>query len=202
MAEKDKTAPHPGRSPAVVEVAGTATASSLSDRDLVRACREGSERAWAELVKRFSRYVYAIASQAYRLADHDADDVFQEVFARTYEHLGRLRDDEAIRPWIGQLTRRLAIDRLRALSREQPEADALDVAEHSEEPELERIELALAVHAAMATLPEHCQEILDRFFAQEQSYQEISSALEVPMGTIASRISRCLTKLRKQLEGQ
>jgi RNA polymerase sigma factor (sigma-70 family) len=202
VAENDKTAPHPGQSPAVVEVAGTATASSLSDRDLVRACREGSERAWAELVKRFSRYVYAIASQAYRLADHDADDVFQEVFARTYEHLGRLRDDEAIRPWIGQLTRRLAIDRLRALKREQPEANALDVAEHSEEPALERIELALAVHAAMATLPQHCQEILDRFFAQEQSYQEISSALEIPMGTIASRISRCLTKLRKQLEGQ
>ena len=202
MAENDKTAPHPGQSLPAVEVAGTAIASSLSDPDLVRACREGSERAWAELVKRFSRYVYAIASQAYRLADHDADDVFQEVFARTYEHLGRLRDDEAIRPWIGQLTRRLAIDRLRALSREQPEANALDVAEDSEEPQLERIELALAVHAAMATLPEHCQEILDRFFAQEQSYQEISSALEVPMGTIASRISRCLTKLRKQLEAQ
>jgi RNA polymerase sigma-70 factor (ECF subfamily) len=88
------------------------------------------------------------------------------------------------------------------LSREQPQATALDVADHSEEPELERIELALAVHAAMATLPEHCQEILDRFFAQEQSYHEISSALGIPMGTIASRISRCLTKLREQLEAQ
>jgi RNA polymerase sigma factor (sigma-70 family) len=153
-------------------------------------------------VERFSRYVYAIASQAYRLADHDADDVFQEVFARTYEHLGRLRDDEAIRPWIGQLTRRLAIDRLRASSRERPEAEALDVVDQGGEPELERIELALAVHAAMATLPEHCQEILDRFFAQEQSYQEISSALGIPMGTIASRISRCLTKLRERLESE
>jgi RNA polymerase sigma factor (sigma-70 family) len=198
----DKTEPHPGESPPVVEGAGTATVSALSDRDLVRACREGSERAWAELVERFSRYVYAIASQAYRLADHDADDVFQEVFARTYEHLGRLRDDEAIRPWIGQLTRRLAIDRLRACSREQPEADTLDVVQCSEEPELERIEVALAVRAAMATLPEHCQEILDRFFAQEQSYQEISTALGIPMGTIASRISRCLTKLRERLEAE
>jgi RNA polymerase sigma-70 factor (ECF subfamily) len=199
VAELDKTAPHPGKSPPVVQGAGTAAVAALSDRDLVRACREGSERAWTELVKRFSRYVYAIASQAYRLADHDAEDVFQEVFARTYEHLARLRDDEAIRPWIGQLTRRLAIDRLRASSREQPDADPVDVVQPSEQPELERIELALAVHAAMATLPEHCQEILDRFFAQEQSYQEIASALEIPMGTIASRISRCLTKLRQQL---
>jgi RNA polymerase sigma factor (sigma-70 family) len=54
----------------------------------------------------------------------------------------------------------------------------------------------------MSTLPEHCQEILDRFFAQEQSYQEISTALGIPMGTIASRISRCLTKLRERLEAE
>jgi DNA-directed RNA polymerase specialized sigma24 family protein len=48
----------------------------------------------------------------------------------------------------------------------------------------------------MATLPENCHEILDRFFARDQSYAQIAEALELPMGTIASRISRCLTKLR------
>jgi RNA polymerase sigma-70 factor (ECF subfamily) len=74
------------------------------------------------------------------------------------------------------------------------------VAEPGADSDLERIELALGVRAAMGTLPEHCQEILDRFFAQEQSYQEISTALGIPMGTIASRISRCLTKLRSELE--
>jgi RNA polymerase sigma factor (sigma-70 family) len=202
LAGMDNPAPHAQESLPVGGGVGTAVVSSaLSDRDLVRACREGSERAWAVLVERFSRYVYAIARQAYRLADHDAEDVFQEVFARTYEHLARLRDDEAIRPWIGQLTRRLAIDRLRAASREQPGTEAIEVvAEDDADSALERIELALEVRAAMATLPDHCQEILDRFFAQEQSYHEIATALEIPMGTIASRISRCLTKLRKQLE--
>jgi RNA polymerase sigma-70 factor (ECF subfamily) len=143
--------------------------------------------------------VYAIAVQAYRLSEHDAEDVFQEVFARAYEHLETLRADEAIRPWIGQLTRRLAIDRLRAAGREQPGAEALEEVETRAEVELERLELALGVRAALATLPEHCQEILDRFFAREQSYQEIAAALEIPMGTIASRISRCLAKLREQL---
>jgi RNA polymerase sigma-70 factor (ECF subfamily) len=150
-------------------------------------------------VERFSRYVYAIAMQAYRLSEHDAEDVFQEVFARTYEHLGRLRADEAIRPWIGQLTRRLAIDRLRATSREQLGTEALEQLEGRADAELERIEVAVSVREAMATLPEHCQDILDRFFAHGQTYQEISVALEIPMGTIASRISRCLAKLREQL---
>jgi RNA polymerase sigma-70 factor (ECF subfamily) len=184
----------------VGEGVGTTTVSpALSDRELVRACREGSQPAWALLVERFSRYVYAIAMQAYRLSEHDAEDVFQEVFARTYEHLGRLRADEAIRPWIGQLTRRLAIDRLRATSREQLGTEALEQLEGRADAELERIEVAVSVREAMSTLPDHCQDILDRFFAHGQTYQEISAALEIPMGTIASRISRCLAKLRELL---
>ena len=96
--------------------------TELTDAQLVERCRAGDEDAWAALVERFSRYVYAIASGAYRLQEADAEDVFQDVFARTYEQLDRLRDDAAIRPWIGQTTRRLCIDRLRAA---RP-ADALE----------------------------------------------------------------------------
>ena len=99
----------------------------LTDAELVAGCRNGDQAAWNELVERFSRYVYAIAVQAFRLSSHDAEDVFQEVFARVYQHLDRLRNDEAIRPWIAQLTRRLCIDRLRSSGREGPaETDDLD----------------------------------------------------------------------------
>src|SRR5256886_12344477 len=94
-------------------------AQTLSDSELVARCRSGDQQAWAELVDRFSRYVYAISVQAFRLSDADAEDVFQEVFARAYEHLDKLRDDAAVRPWLAQLTRRLCIDRLRASSRER-----------------------------------------------------------------------------------
>src|SRR3954465_7432879 len=96
-------------------------AQTLSDSQLLALCRSGDQQAWAELVDRFSRYVYAIAVQAFKLPEHDAEDVFQEVFTRAYEHLHKLRDDEAIRPWLAQLTRRLCIDRLRAGAHEQPE---------------------------------------------------------------------------------
>jgi RNA polymerase sigma-70 factor (ECF subfamily) len=179
---------------------GTAAdAGALNDEELVRACRERRPDAWEALVHRFSRYVYAIAIQAYRLPEHDAEEVFQEVFTRTYEHIDRLRADDSIRPWIGQLTRRLAIDRLRASGRERPGDSALELADEADSAELERLETALSVQEAMATLPEHCQEILDRFFARGESYLEIAAALELPMGTIASRISRCLSKLRTAL---
>jgi RNA polymerase sigma factor (sigma-70 family) len=79
---------------------------SVSDGELVVRCRGGDDDAWRELVERFSRYVYAISVQAFRLSEHDAEDVFQEVFAKVYEHLDRLRDADALRPWIAQLTRR------------------------------------------------------------------------------------------------
>jgi DNA-directed RNA polymerase specialized sigma24 family protein len=64
------------------------------------------------------------------------------------------------------------------------------------------LEDALAVHEALAATPEHCREILDRFFARDESYRTIGEALDLPAGTIASRISRCLARLREFLEGR
>jgi RNA polymerase sigma factor (sigma-70 family) len=174
--------------------------ASLSDAALVARCRTGDESAWAELVNRFSRYVYAIATQGFGLRADDAEDVFQEVFARTYQHLDRLRDDEAIRPWIAQLTRRLSIDKIRAGSREQLSDEEIEPPGFDET--FDRLDEALSVREALAQLSESCQEILDRFFARDESYQTIGETLEIPSGTIASRISRCLAKLREILEGR
>jgi RNA polymerase sigma-70 factor (ECF subfamily) len=174
--------------------------AALGDGALVGLCRAGDEAAWKELVERFSRYVYAITTQAFRLSRDDAEEVFQEVFARTYEHLDRLRDDDAIRPWIAQLTRRLSIDRLRAGSREELRDQDLEPA-HADET-LETLAEALDLRAGLAGLPEHCREILDRFFARDQSYETIAAELDIAAGTIASRISRCLAKLREWYEGR
>jgi RNA polymerase sigma factor (sigma-70 family) len=65
-----------------------------------------------------------------------------------------------------------------------------------------QLDEALIVHDALATLPDNCREILDRFFARDESYRHIGEALDLPPGTIASRISRCLVKLRGELEGR
>jgi RNA polymerase sigma factor (sigma-70 family) len=172
-----------------------------SDAQLVARCRAGDQTAWNELVERFSRYVYAIATQAFRLSPHDAEDVFQEVFARVYQHLDRLRSDDAVRPWIAQLTRRLCIDRLRASGREAPsDLDGVEPAEL--DPTLASLDDALTVRAGLAAIGEPCSEILDRFFGRDESYKSIGDALGLPAGTIASRISRCLGKLRVELEGR
>jgi RNA polymerase sigma factor (sigma-70 family) len=167
-------------------------AAAATDAQIVSRCRAGEEAAWNELVERFSRYVYAICSQGFRFARHDAEDVFQDVFAKVFEQLGRLRDDGAVRPWIAQLTRRTCIDRLRR--NHEDATDELDPTGFDDR--LAELDEALAVREMLSSLPESCQEILDRFFARDESYRTIGEALDLPAGTIASRISRCLEKLR------
>src|SRR5581483_6714601 len=112
-----------------------------ADAQLVGRCLGGEQRAWDELVERYSRYVYAIVSQGYRLRGPDAEDAFLDVFLRVYDRLGSLRDPEALRPWIGQLTRRVCLDRLASSSREEPtELQPEDV-----EATLEELDEAFAV---------------------------------------------------------
>ena len=176
-------------------------AEIATDAQLVSRCRSGDQAAWNELVERFSRYVFAICVQAFRLPPEDAEDVFQEVFARVYQHLDRLRSDDSIRPWIAQLTRRLCIDRLRSSGREGPaELDDLDPGGVDEA--LAGLDDALTVRASLDAVGDPCRDILDRFFCRDESYKSIGDALGLPAGTIASRISRCLGKVRAELEGR
>jgi RNA polymerase sigma factor (sigma-70 family) len=176
-------------------------ADTATDAQVVARCRAGDEAAWNELVERFSRYVYAICVQGFRLSSADAEDVFQEVFARAFMHLDRLRSDDAFRPWIAQLTRRLCIDSLRASGREAPVApDMLEPPDVDET--LSRLDEAMSVRAGLDAIGEPCSELLDRFFCRDESYRTIGDALSLPAGTIASRISRCLAKLKVDLEGR
>lgn len=171
-----------------------------TDAGLVARCREGDPDAWQALVERYARYVHAIAVRAYRLAPDAAEDVFQEVFLRAYEHLDALRRDDALRPWLAQLTRRCCVDRIRADRREQPSglADELEPAGDA----LAELDEAFTVRLALERLSPDCREVLDRFFCRDESYRTIGAELELPPGTIASRISRCLAKLRDELAGR
>jgi RNA polymerase sigma-70 factor (ECF subfamily) len=166
-------------------------ATSLVDR-----CRRGDREAWRELVSEYSRYVYAIILRGYRLQESDAEDVFQDVFARVFERLETLRDDDALRGWIAQVTRNLCSDHLR---RSHPHEELTEATVTDLDDRLADLDDALAVRQALAALPPGCAEILDRFFCRDETYRTIGAALDLPAGTIASRISRCLAKVRAEL---
>jgi RNA polymerase sigma factor (sigma-70 family) len=171
-----------------------------TDAQLVSRCRDGDAAAWNEFVERFSRYVYAICGRGFRLGQHDAEDVFQEVFARAFERLSELRSDDAVRPWLAQLTRRLCIDKLRLLARDTPTEGEPD--EREVEDLLIQLDEAMTVRSALDKVGDPCREILERFFCRDESYRTIGDVLDIPAGTIASRISRCLEKVRLELDGR
>ena len=169
---------------------------AASDAQLVARCRAGDQEAWGVLVDRYARYVHAIVVRVYRLDSHDAEDVFQEVFARAFERLDTLRDGDALRPWIAQTARNCAVDTLRRSGRELP----VDEVPEDVDDGVARLDEALTVHAALDRLSVECHEILDRFFCRDESYRTIGADLDLPPGTIASRIARCLSRLRDVLD--
>jgi RNA polymerase sigma factor (sigma-70 family) len=169
---------------------------AASDAELVARCRAGDQGAWEELVDRYARYVHAIVTRVYRLEAPDAEDAFQEVFARIFERLDTLRDVDALRPWIAQTTRNCAVDALRRAGRDVVVEQVPDDVDDS----VARLDEALTVHAALDQLSPDCHEILDRFFCRDESYRTIGSDLDLPAGTVASRIARCLARLRDVLE--
>lgn len=169
---------------------------AASDADLVARCRAGDPAAWDALVDRYARYVHAIVTRVYRLEPRDAEDVFQEVFARVFERLHTLRDGAALRPWIAQTARNCAVDALRRAGRETPVAELPD----GPDERLAELDEALTVDAALDRLSPECHDILDRFFRRDESYRTIGAELGIPSGTIASRIARCLSRLREALE--
>jgi RNA polymerase sigma-70 factor (ECF subfamily) len=168
------------------------------DAELVARCRRGDQGAWRTLVERHAGLVNGVLRGVFRLESHDAEDVFQEVFTRAYLRLGTLRKEHALGSWIAQIARNAALDRLRNPG---PELSANGAVQERvfDEP-FAALEEGLAVRTALARLPGPQQEILDRFFARDESYQTISAALDLPAGTIASRISRALAALRRELE--
>jgi RNA polymerase sigma factor (sigma-70 family) len=166
------------------------------DAELVARCRAGDQAAWETLVDRYAKYVHAIVARVYRLEAHDAEDAFQDVFMRVFERLDTLRDGDALRPWIAQTARNCAVDALRRSGREVPVDAVPDTADEG----LARLDEAMTVHAALDRLSPECHEILDRFFCRDESYRTIGSELELPAGTVASRIARCLARLGDVLE--
>jgi RNA polymerase sigma-70 factor (ECF subfamily) len=167
------------------------------EAELIRRCLARDEDAWAAMVERYAGYLYALAGRGFRFTPPEAEEVVQDTFAQVFEHLSEYRGTGQLAAWMGTIARNVARQRLRTRAR-HPEAvlpdDAVDAVQQQA---LDTIEDALLVNEALTQLESPCDDVLRRFFIMEQKYGEIASALQVPAGTVASRIARCLVRLRK-----
>jgi RNA polymerase sigma factor (sigma-70 family) len=166
---------------------------------LVNAAAAGDAAAWNALVDQFAGLVWAVA-RSHRLSDADAADVSQTTWLRLVERLGELREPERVGAWLATTARRESLRHLRLRGR-IGEADLDRVPdEEAETAPLEGLletERAGALRRAFARLSERCQRLLRMCMADPMpSYEEISAAMDMPVGAIGPTRRRCLDRLR------
>ncbi|MBU2693754.1 hypothetical protein CCO04_01520 [Pimelobacter sp. 30-1] len=169
---------------------------------LVPAAREGDQHAWDTIVDRFLPLVEAIVRR-HRLTEADGDDVSQTVWLRLVEHLGDLREPDALPGWIRTTTRNECLRLLAARGRVRPvdpQDDAgLDaVTEDTTDAGLLDAERVHVLAEALAELPAARRELLLLLLADPPvAYEEISRLLGMPIGSIGPTRARALDQLRR-----
>jgi RNA polymerase sigma factor (sigma-70 family) len=185
-------------------VTDTVEGRPLEDVELIAQARQGDVGAYEALVERYRQVAFRTAYLITR-GSADAEDAAQEAFVKAYYALDRFRPDAEFRPWIlrivanearnrvrsarrgESLLMRLADDRPSGASAQAPEAAALSS------------ERARTLLAALAELPERDRLVVACRYLLELSEAETASALGVRRGTVKSRLSRALNKLRARL---
>jgi RNA polymerase sigma-70 factor (ECF subfamily) len=159
----------------------------------------GERTAFADLIDRWHPPLWRYLR---RLADSDAtaDDLVQDTWVRVLRGIAGLRDATRLRPWLFGIARRIAMDRLRALYA-RPVADeaALDELAAPEVDAGLEADLA-ALEAGLSSLPVRERETLALFYLRELTIEEIGTLLELPDGTVKSRLFRARQMLRRQFE--
>jgi RNA polymerase sigma factor (sigma-70 family) len=176
-----------------------------TDGELFQRARAGDHKAWDALVQRLGSRIWAVA-RAHRLGRADAEDVFQVTWMQLVTHVDDIREPERVSAWLASTARHESLRVLRRAGREAPSADENQT--HIADPDLPAPEAALvaaerkgALDDALASLGAACQRLLRLFLADPPpSYQDVSEALGMPIGSIGPTRGRCLEQLRSRLE--
>jgi RNA polymerase sigma-70 factor (ECF subfamily) len=179
------------------------TAADVADAELVARARGGDHQAYAQLVRRHQRTALRVA-YAICGSTTEAEDVAQEAFVKAYRALGTYRGDSAWRPWLLRVVANEAKNRVRADVRRR--RTTLRHAGLAADAPADPGDLAVgrltneAVIRALANLPEVHREVLACRFVAGLSEAETAQVLEIAGGTVKSRQSRALARLRDVLE--
>ena len=170
-----------------------------ADRALVEAAAAGSREAFDELIRRHQTAVLNLI-RALVAGATDSEDLAQEAFVRAWKGLRRFRGDSSFRTWLCRVAinvARTAQTRERNLLRWfRPAAEARDP-ESGDEPIDAILSRRQAVEHALHSLPEDLRAAVTLRDVQGLEYREIAEILDVPIGTVESRIFRARQRLRE-----
>ena len=185
-----------------------------SDEQLLARLREGDREVFGPLVRRYERELYGYLRR-YVGDDDLADDVFQTTFLAVFRKIQQYEPGRPARPWLYAIATNQAIDALRKQNRRadrradlmtapddegvpRPLFELLPSAQESPPDHAERGEQRERVRAVVARLPDLLREVILLAYFQGMKYRDIADALEIPLGTVKSRLHAALVKLTEE----
>lgn len=179
---------------------------SWPDERLVAECAKGNEQAWSALIDKYKNLIYSVPIKLGMY--EEAADIFQAVCLDLLADLPRLREPRALPKWLMQACYHKCLQYRRRAEKQPPAADT-DAAEivvdpHTALPEelLCDLEKEQMVRDALSELSPRCERMIRMLFFETPArpYEEVAKELGLATGSIGFIRSRCLDKLRKQLE--
>ncbi len=184
-----------------------------TDEQLLAHYREGDRESFALLLQRYQRelYHFLVRFMGDRVL---ADDVFQETFLQVHQSAGQFDQTRRFRPWLFTIAANKARDMIRSINRRPTTAlqaslshsgefggefiDLLQTADNLPGDSLERHELQEKVQLTIQHMPEHLREILLLSYFHQFPYKQISEILEIPLGTVKSRLHAAIAHFADQ----
>ena len=190
--------------------------ASEDDREIVQRAKDGDQDAFRALFERYHRRAYAVALGVVKNPE-DANDVVQDAFVKVHKHIGNFQGTSSFYTWLYRIVMNLSIDHVRKNSKrrhidydDQVGRNAMDLegdgalapalSEANPARNALRKELSEAIADALQELPEHHRAVILLREFEGMSYEQIAEVLEVPKGTIMSRLFHARRKMQALLE--
>lgn len=183
----------------------------ISDGEIISRCLRGEREAFGALVERYQGSVYASAF-AYLKNTEDARETAQEVFVRAYSSLASLKKQESFGAWLGRITTRLCVDKLRVQKKSVQlsqfpafEEDVLSRLDFAKEAREEKAQLGRKIERvlrAIEQLPEYYRVAFVLKYMEGLSMKEIAQFLGVPISTVEGRLHKSRAYIREKIREQ
>ena len=162
------------------------------------------DRLPADITRLFAEHHDSVYRVAYRLCGGvaDAEDLTQQTFLAAHRSLAQLREPEAARGWLLSILRHCFWKHCRKRRPLAAESLELDLNEIPALPPIEPIVDGEQLQRALDQLPAEAREVLTMFYFEDLAYRDIATSLEVPIGTVMSRLARAKRRLRELLAPQ
>ena len=177
-----------------------------TDEELARRLQGGDEQALTELMRRYSAKLVRYGRR-FLSSDDSIGDVVQDVFISVYENIRDFDSTRRFSPWVYRIAHNAFVDVLRKRSKEPLSLESLELDriiphplyEDPAEGEKEKEEIRVLLERSLSRLTAAQREVVDLYYFEDFTYQEIADILRIPIGTVGIRLSRAKQALKKHL---